>query len=154
MPLHIPDVLKIFLLGTIFPAIAYGIVIILSGNCFHLLQKKRGLYSNRMRIIHLIYVIFMLLCSTWSILQSVWVFMTILTKRIPSYLFFFALECPLAMWGADGFMVRILIIHQEQTKFYNAITDMALFRLVSGRLQRSQGCNNCAPFTHLTRFFW
>jgi hypothetical protein len=106
--------LKIQLFGTIFSAIAYGIVIVLSGNCFHLLQRKRGIYSNRMRIFLLIYVIFMLLCSTWSLLQSVWLFMAIITKRIPSYLFFFELEFPLTMWGADGFMVRILIIHQEQ----------------------------------------
>ena len=102
------------LLGTIFSATAYGIVIVLSGNCFRLLHKKRGIYSNRMRILLLIYIIFMLLCSTWSLLQSVWLAMEIIRKKIPSFLVFFQLEFPLAMWGADGFMVRILIICQEQ----------------------------------------
>ena len=40
------------------------------------------------------------------------------------------------------------------TKIYIAIADMALSRLVSGRLQRRQGWNNCPPFTHFIRFFW
>ena len=70
MPLYIADGLEIIFLATIFTAITYGIVVILSGNCFHLLHKKRGIYFNRMRILLLIYVIFML-CSTWKLLQSV-----------------------------------------------------------------------------------
>ena len=38
-------------------------------------------------------------------------------------------------------------------KIYNAIADMS--RFVSGRFQtRSQGCNNCPPFTHFIGFFW
>jgi hypothetical protein len=115
LPSHLPPYFKVELLGTIFSATAYGIVIILSGNCFHLLHKKRGIYSNRTRIILLIYIIFMLLCSTWSLLQSVLLTMAIITKKIPTFLLFFQLEFPLAMWGADGFMVRILIIHQEQS---------------------------------------
>jgi hypothetical protein len=119
MQLHIryavsDQYVKIELLATTFSATAYGIVIVLSGNCFHLLQNKRGIYSNRMRFFLCIYVIFMLLCSTWSLLQSVWLCMVNVTTKIPSYLYVFELEFPLAMWGADGFMVRILIIHHEQ----------------------------------------
>jgi hypothetical protein len=37
---------------------------------------------------------------------------------------------------------------------YNAIADMAFSRLVSGCLQRLQGCNNCPPFTPFTCFIW
>ena len=110
------DRLKATLLGDIFSAIGYGIVVVLSGNCVHLLQKKRGIYSNRIRILLLIYVIFILLCSTWEGLQSVCEVMVFITPQdwiLPIGLFQF--ELPLIIWGADGFMVRILIIHQEQS---------------------------------------
>jgi hypothetical protein len=67
-----PDVyLELRMLGTIISAIAYGIVIVLSGNCFLLLLKKRGIYSNRMRLFLLIYVTVMLLLSTLAIIQSI-----------------------------------------------------------------------------------
>ena len=116
MPLYIADGLEIIFLATIFTAIAYGIVVILSGNCFHLLHKKRGIYSNRMRILLLIYVIFMLLCSTWKILQSVCGFMILMTPVPPpgSFMLLVPLEFPLILWGADGFMVRIPMFHPEQ----------------------------------------
>ena len=113
MPLYIHNALslKMRLLGNIFSSIAYGIVIVLTVNCLHLLQQKRGIYSNRMRVRLLIYVIFMLLCSTWTILRSIWLCVAMMTQRTPTYIFFFSFEFPLAMWGADAFMVRILINH-------------------------------------------
>ena len=118
MPLYISDdalPLQLPFLGNIFSAIAYGIVIILSGNCFHLLLKNWGLYSNRMPIILLIYITTMLFLSTLSLIQSICEFMQITTKRnlLPVHLPDATL--PFIVWGADGFMVRISILCQEQT---------------------------------------
>ena len=117
MPLSISDEvapsLKIYLLGTTFSAIAYGIVIVLSGNCFHLLQQKRGIYSNRVRIILLIYVTAMLLLSTYTLIQSICVFIQDLTpQKIPSLYLSVACTVPLVVWGVDGFMVKISILCQ------------------------------------------
>jgi hypothetical protein len=105
--------LKAELLGAIFSAIAYGIVIVLSRNCFHLLQKKKGLYSNRMQIILLIYVTVMFLLSTSAVILSIYSLMLDITLRVslPRVLQF---ELPLVIWGADGFMVSILILRCEQ----------------------------------------
>ena len=115
MPLHIPLYCKMELLGSIFAAIAYGIVIVLSGNCFHLLQRKQGIYSNRMRIVLLIYVTVMLLTSTWAVMGTIFMLMNIFSI-INDLLFYHSTQLPItmAMWGADGFMVRILILRQEQ----------------------------------------
>jgi len=111
--------LKIKFFSAVFSAIAYGIVVVLSGNCLHLLQKKRGIYSNRLRILLLIYVIVMLLSSTWRLIGSVCILMDFLTpprrEVCPASLpRSFAVPLVVTMWGADGFMVRILILRQEQ----------------------------------------
>jgi len=122
MSLYIRDLivqpyLKVYLLSAIFAAIAYGIVVVLSGNCFHLLLKKRDTYPNHMRIILFIYVIVMVLCSTWRLIGSICTLMNILTNS-PLYtnLLYRSFGAPIIMivWGADGFMVSILIICQEQ----------------------------------------
>ena len=119
MPLHIrdrivlaPD-LKVKFLSLFFSAIAYGIVVVLSGNCFHLLLKKRGIYSNRTRILLIIYIIIMLLCSTWTLIGSIHLIMRNLT-RPHHFGLASSFGLPFIMWGADGFMVRILTLHQEQ----------------------------------------
>ena len=120
MPVYIPDeiapYLKVRLLGVIFSAVAYGIVIFLSGNCFRLLQNKRRIYSNRKRILLLIYIIVMLLLSTWALIQSICQFMEFISLRdiLPRYLTFLSIAIPPVIWGADGFMVRTLILHQAQ----------------------------------------
>jgi len=123
MSLHIRDLivrpyLKVLFLSAIFSATAYGIVVVLSGNCFHLLLKKRDIYSNRMRIILLIYVIVMLLCSSWRLIGMIYSFMNILTStsRYTSLYLYRSFGVPiiLIVWGADGFMVSILIICQKQ----------------------------------------
>ena len=123
MPLYIqgrvvlPPFFKVELLSGIFSAIAYGIVIVLSGNCFYLLLKKRGIYPNRMRILLLIYVMVMLLNSTWKQIGSICILMANLSslKYMTNPFFYRSFELPLimTMWGADGFMVRIVILHQE-----------------------------------------
>jgi hypothetical protein len=120
MPVYIPDeiapFLKVRLLGVIFAAVAYGIVIVLSGNCFRLLQNKRSIYSHRMQILLLIYIMVMFLLSTWALIQSILQFMKFISLRdvLPRYLRFLSIAIPPVIWGADGFMVRILIFHQEQ----------------------------------------
>ena len=110
--------LKILFLGDIFSAIAYGIVIVLSVTCFHLLQKKRSTYSNRMRIILLIYITVMVLLSTLTLLQSICSFMAYLTPQniLPGWNLSddYSVTIPFVVWGADGLMVRISILCQEQ----------------------------------------
>ena len=108
-----PLSLELQLLGTIFSAIAYGIVIVLSGNCFHLLQKKRGIYSNRMRILLLIYVTVMFLLSTLTLVQSICEFMAYinLSENLPLNFLCIPFTLSPTVWGADGFMVRILTLH-------------------------------------------
>jgi len=116
MPLYIQEDYKLELLSAIFSAIAYGIVVVLSGNCFHLIQKKWDIYPNRMRILLPVYITVMLLSSTWRMVGSICEFMDVFTPLHASGSFFysFALPITVTMWGADGFMVRILILHQEQ----------------------------------------
>jgi len=124
MSLYIRDIevvhslayLKVEFLSAIFSSIAYGIVVVLAGNCFYLLLKKRDIYPNRMRIILPIYVIVMLLCSTWRAFGSICRLMNNLTStHTNQYLYgSFAVPITVIAWGADGFMVRILIIFQEQ----------------------------------------
>jgi len=121
MPLYIRDRIvlspyaEIRLLTAIFSAIAYGIVVVLAGNCFHLLQKKWDSYSNRMRIILPIFVIVMLLNSTWNLIGSICRLMWGFNSKPINYFLLrsFALPVIVTMWGADGFMVMILIIYQE-----------------------------------------
>jgi hypothetical protein len=127
MPVYIPDQLvpslKNQLLGGIFSAIAYGIVIVLSGNCFHLLLNKRGIYSNRKRILLLIYVAVMLLCSTWTLIQWMFLFMQFITIQgvlvLPRYFLSLSISIPLVVWGADGFMVRVSILYRNKDLQYN-----------------------------------
>ena len=113
---RISPYLELKLLGTIFSAVAYGIVIVLSGNCFHLLQKKHGIYSNRMRTFLLIYVTVMLLLSTWTLIQSICQLMQSMTlwSILPRYLMYLSIAIPLVIWGTEGFMVRISSFHQEK----------------------------------------
>ena len=105
-------------LGTVFSGIAYGIVIVLSGNCFHLLHKKRSIYSNRMRILLFIYVTVMFILSTLTLAQSICQFVVYLNSSlavtIPNNFVIIPFTYPPTIWGADGFMVRIIILHQEQ----------------------------------------
>jgi len=111
----LPPRLKAQLLGGIFSGIAYGILIILSGKCFSLLQKKRGIYSNRMRILLLIYVTVMVFSSTWALIGSIFQLKAVF-PRLRGRAMYRSFGGPLTvtMWGADGFMVRITIHHQEQ----------------------------------------
>ena len=116
MSLYIQEVYKLNFLTAVFSAIAYGIVVVLSGNCFHLLQQKWDIYPNCIRILLLVYVTVMLLSSTWSIVGSICEFMDVFTPLHASDFFFHSFGMPITVttWGADGFMVRIPILHQEQ----------------------------------------
>ena len=112
-----PDVyLEIMMLGTIISAIAYGIVIVLSGNCFLLLQKKRSTYSNRMRLFLLIYVVVMFLLSTLAIVQSIWGITALIFQdtNLPLLVGASPATLPLAIWGADGFMVGVILSHKSK----------------------------------------
>ena len=116
--------LELRMLGTFIAAIAYGIVIILSGHCILLLHKKRATYSNRMRIFLFIYVTVMFLFSTLAIIQSIWGTTLITFHRdhdtlnnlynLPLYPLVenITSTLPLTIWGADGFMVGTIFATQ------------------------------------------
>jgi hypothetical protein len=115
IPDHLLLYLQLKVLGTSFSVIAYGIVGVLSGNCFYLLQRKRGIHSNRMRIILLIYVTIMFLFSTLSLFQSVCQVIGFMfpPERLPVGLVYLPITLTLTIWGENGFMVRIIIPRQE-----------------------------------------
>ena len=143
MILSDPEVvsLEVRMLGTFMSAVAYGIVIVLSGNCILLLHKTRAVYSNRMRIFLFVYATVMFLLSTLAIIQSIWG-LALLTFHRPVNLFRYPLYAlvensistlPLTIWGADGFMVSIILLRHNGYFHGIATTDMALYHLVSGR---------------------
>ena len=120
MPLHIRGLIvssypKSWFFLAILPAIAYGVVLVLSGSCFYLLIKKKDTYPKHLWIILPIYIIVMLLCSTWMLVGSICQLMNVLTPLHTSVFFSSSFGLPLTvnMWGADGFMVMILITCQE-----------------------------------------
>jgi len=116
----IPDHLILYLqlkaLGTFFSAIAYGIVIVLSGNCIYCLQKKRGIHSNYTRILLLTYVVVMLLLSTLTLFQSICQIVAFMfpPEILPIDLMYLPITLPLTIWGANGFMVRILMLARSE----------------------------------------
>jgi len=104
------------LLATIISAVPYGIIIVLAGNCFLLLQKKRGIYSNRRRLFLILYVTVVFFLSTWSIIQSIRNIMLFIFPELrnPPFQISFAWSpvtqaLPPTVWVADGFMVIILL---------------------------------------------
>lgn len=99
-------------LGTLFSALAYGIVSILCGNCFYLLQRKRVTHSNRMRISLLVYVTVMFLLSTLTLFQSICQAIAfIFPPEILSIgrLVDLPTILPFTLWGENGFMVGIRV---------------------------------------------
>jgi len=109
------------MLGTIISAVAYGIVVVLSGNCFLLLQRNRGIYSNRMRLFLLIYVLVMFLFSTSSMIQSICtITLFIFRGGVGSPIltgYSAPVMLPLTIWGADGFMIwRCFVLYQDITR--------------------------------------
>jgi len=114
---HLVLYLQLKVLGTFFSAIAYGIVSVLSGNCFYLLQRKRGTHSTRMRIILLIYVTVMLLLSTLTLFQSICQVVGFMfpPEILPVGLMNLPITLPLTIWGANGFMVRSIAPARNKT---------------------------------------
>ena len=115
IPDHLVLYLQLKVLGTLFSAIAYGIVAVLSGNCLYLLQRKRGTQSHRMRVILLLYVTAMLLLSTLTLFQSICQVIGFMfpPEILPVGLVDLPITLTLAIWGENGFMVRIPIPRRE-----------------------------------------
>jgi len=116
IPDHLVLYLQLKVLGTLFSAIAYGIVAVLSGNCLYLLQRKRGTQSYRMRVLLLVYVAVMLLLSTLTLFQSICQVVGFMfpPEILPVGLMYLPIILALAIWGENSFMVRIPIPHQKQ----------------------------------------
>ena len=115
IPDHLVLYLQLKVLGTLFSAIAYGIVAVLSGNCLYLLQRKRGTQSYRMRVILLTYVTVMLMLSTFTLFQSICQVIGFMfpPEILPAGLMYLPITLTLTTWGENGFMVRILIPRRE-----------------------------------------
>jgi len=111
IPDHLVLYLQLKVLGTLFSAIAYGIVAVLSGNCLYLLQRKRGTQSYRMRVLLLVYVAVMLLLSTLTLFQSICQVVGFMfpPEILPVGLMYLPVILALAIWGEISFMVRIPI---------------------------------------------
>ena len=116
IPDHLVLYLQLKVLGTLFSAIAYGIVAVLSGNCLYLLQRKRGIQSYRMRTLLLIYVTVMLILSTLTLFQLICQVIGFMfpPEILPAGLMYLPITLALTTWGENGFMVRIIIPYQEQ----------------------------------------
>ena len=146
-------VLEPYLLGTFISAIAYGIVVILSGNCILLIQKNWASYPNRTRHFLAIYVTAMLLLSTETIIQSIWLLSSSIFEG--KELLFIGRSppaIPLTIWGADGIMVSLILLHQNKDFDGIAHTDMALCHLVSGCGQAPQDSFDYLAFTPFSHF--
>ena len=109
--------LPLKLVATALSAVGYGVVIVLSGNCLLLLQKKQRIYSNRMRLSLLIYVSVMFLFSTFAVIQSTCEMLldfqdNLSTETLQGY--WAPAMLPLTIWGADGFVVSVLFLHQNK----------------------------------------
>ena len=104
-----------WMLGTIFSAMAYGIVMTLSVCCLQLLWAKPTTKSRRLRWFMFAYILAMVALSTTSMVAAINSIVDAVFKVHPSG----RLPQPtlpvktwgapfiiLATWGADGFMVR------------------------------------------------
>ncbi|KAF4612407.1 hypothetical protein D9613_003747 [Agrocybe pediades] len=110
--------------ATVLSALAYGIVLMLSANCYRAISAmaKRNGSSPRClktRILR-VYTTFMLLASTLAVIQTVYSFIMKLRRSTGfdyessffSHGFTSPLALPFAIWGADGFMTwRCLILY-------------------------------------------
>ncbi|KAJ3505395.1 hypothetical protein NLJ89_g7440 [Agrocybe chaxingu] len=103
------------MLGTIIAGVAYGSIIVISLDCFRRVWKN----ITRFRVFTPIYIVVMITVSTVSFVLGVVVTMnSILRRNIPllDVVGYYGLEVvlfPLAMWGADGFMMyRCIMLYQ------------------------------------------
>jgi len=93
-----------------------------------------GTQSYRMRILLLIYVtVMLLLLSTFMLFQSICQVIGFMfpPEILPVGLMYLPITLTLTTWGKNGFMVRIVISHQEQNA--HSGSDLAVCHLVSGR---------------------
>jgi len=116
IPDHLVLYLQLKVLGTLFSAIAYGTVAVLSGNCLYLFERKRGTQSYRMRVLLLVYVAVMHLLSNLTLFQSICQVVRFMfpPEVLPVGLMYLVITLALAIWGENSFMVRIPIPHQKQ----------------------------------------
>lgn len=104
------------MLGTIISAVAYGIVVMLSLDCFKLLFRRNITVPSRpMRRFLVFFISFMLLLSTLALIQGVLVSATSVFrgKSFPSLSGGAPFVLPLSIWASDGFMLwRCAVLYQ------------------------------------------
>jgi hypothetical protein len=151
----LPSHLKIELLTGIFSAIAYGIVLVLSGKFLSSTPDKTGhlSQSHADSSPHLCYS-----HAAKQHLEANRIDLSTYGCSYPNPRQYLLVSF---IWnGSRHDHVGSRWVHGEDSnsspgiKIYNTIADMALSRLVSGRLQRFQDWNNCPPFTYFIGIFW
>ncbi|KAJ3505392.1 hypothetical protein NLJ89_g7439 [Agrocybe chaxingu] len=122
--------LKSHMLGTIFAGVAYGIIIVKSLDCFRMVWKNK----TRIRTFTLIYIVVMTAVSTVSFVLGIVVTMNSIFRlniRRFDILGLDVLLFPLALWGADGFMMyRCIMLYQGVPRVWR-ITLYTLFGFLS-----------------------
>lgn len=106
--------------ATIASAFAYGMVVVLFLNCFHLLIRSKHIYSDKMRLALSVYMLVMFGLSTLAIVQAMLynrraifcnsegtTFAVANTISDLTFSLNIPMLIPLTIWGADGFMVRV-----------------------------------------------
>ncbi|KDR67221.1 hypothetical protein GALMADRAFT_1126027 [Galerina marginata CBS 339.88] len=126
-------------LGTLASTMAYVIVISLYYNCFLLLSKGVPVSSPRTRRFLLTYISLLLVLSTWSLVQQLYVIITSLfyldssdtVILSGSWLTEFPPFLVLTIWAADSFMIwRCFVLFHNTSTGYR-IMAMVLLLLIS-----------------------
>ncbi|KAF9559959.1 hypothetical protein CPC08DRAFT_496808 [Agrocybe pediades] len=117
-------VMEMTIAATVTAGICYGFLAMLCYNCFSVLLQATHLYSRRMRLFFLAYVITMFLLSTGALVQQIgymiWNFKSLVESSLWSSISPWGLDTspmpytmPFILWGTDGLLMwRCLILYQ------------------------------------------
>ncbi|KAF4610044.1 hypothetical protein D9613_010487 [Agrocybe pediades] len=114
--------MEVIMAATVTAGICYGFLAMLCYNCFSVLLRAKHLYSRRMQLIFLAYVVTMFLLSTGALVQQIgymiWNFKSLVEPSLwfsisPWGLATIPYTMPFILWGTDGLLMwRCLILYQ------------------------------------------
>jgi len=118
-------------IGVIISAVLYGIGVLISIACLRLLVKSKQIYDSRRRLIALcLHIFFMLACGTEALVTESWLALSATEQKLSlesvraaasvlmpgnvreggsTTVGLLPVALPLAVWGADGFLVSLLL---------------------------------------------
>ncbi|CAA7270524.1 unnamed protein product [Cyclocybe aegerita] len=115
---------ELHMLGALIAGVAYGVVIVISLDCFRMVWRN----ETRIRTFTLIYIVAMTAVSSVSFMLGVVTFVNSIFRFNTSWFDMFgifgldALLFPLALWGADGFMMyRCIMLYQGVPRAWRII---------------------------------